>query len=86
MLNPMTPRIDEQAFLRGHSKGQTTATIGAAMMTLNALGYVIGLDGTIEVAGERVALRVERGAVVAVVDGTTIPWPVFAQALKARPA
>jgi hypothetical protein len=65
--------------------GQSTYAISQAMSDLNRSGRVVTLQGTLDIAGETVWLRVRQGSVVAVLaDATTIPWERFRNLLRTR--
>jgi hypothetical protein len=67
------------------SSGQSTAAISAAMRDLNRSGRAVTLQGTLDIAGETVWLRVRRGEVLAVLaDKTEIPWSRFRNLLRSR--
>lgn len=67
--------------------GQTTFAISEAMLDLNRSGRAVCPEGTLNIGGQRVWLRVRQGAVVAVLaDATQIPWSRFRNLLRTRPA
>jgi hypothetical protein len=67
------------------SSGATTFAISQAMLDLNRSGRVVTLQGTLDIAGEQIWLRVRRGEIVAVLaDKTEIPWPRFRTLLRSR--
>jgi hypothetical protein len=82
----MSKQIDEQRFLRSAAQGQTTASIGDAMADLNRANITVDLDGTIQVDGQRVPLRVRNGTVVALVDNVAVPWRLFRTTLRRKAA
>ena len=84
MVTPRDPyELDEKALLR-RAIGRSSPSIGDAMLTLNRLGYSVGLDGCLTIDGQKVRLQVQGGALVAIVGGATIPWSLFRQALPSR--
>ncbi|WP_244459199.1 hypothetical protein [Roseomonas fluvialis] len=82
----MVKQIDDQFFMRIHAEGRTTGAISEAMQALNRMGIAVDLSGCVVVDGRSVPLRVQGGSVVALVDGTPIPWSLFKTTLKRKEA
>jgi hypothetical protein len=74
----------DQSRLRQWSNGVVSPSISDAIAELNRLGHFVDDLGTITVDGERVQLKVQGGALVAVVGGATIPWTLFRRALRPK--